>query len=71
MPFLSNLLKKVFFFPFAADFFAAFYGKSAKLGRGAARGKTKRTPSLNINSKPGRSLNMLFKRGFAPVSDRG
>ena len=56
---------------FSNTFFAAFYGKSAKLGRGAARGRTKRAPSLNINSKLGRSLNMLFKRGFAPVSDRG
>lgn len=59
------------FFHLCGGFFAAFYGKSAKLGRGAARGRTKRAPSLNINSKLGRSLSMLFKRGFAPVSDRG
>lgn len=58
------------FFLICGGFFAAFYGKSAKFGRGCRREKTKRAPSLNINSKPGRSLNMLFKRGFAPLSDR-
>lgn len=58
------------FFHLCGGFFAAFYGKSAKLGRGAARGRTKRAPSLNIKSKLGRSLNMLFKMGFAPLSHK-